>query len=160
MFKTLLHTLVFTALTLPGFAAWAAVERETFELVVSIPTTEFHVLPVDPQLVEREQPMLFSTLTSGLLPLRANYEVKNINGAIGARLGQEAYLSNGRERIDLQVKFNNVQLALDSAQVVSAAEARPGRRVGLEIIAIKTDEEYAPGDYYGTVHMVFDAIAP
>jgi hypothetical protein len=160
MFKTLLHTLIFTTLALPSLAAWGAVERETFELFVAIPTTEFHVLPVDPQLVEREQPMLFSTLTSGLLPLRANYEVKNINGAIGARLGEEAYLSNGRERIDLQVRFNNVQLTLDSAQVVSAAEARPGRRVGLEIIAVKTAEEYAPGDYFGTVHMVFDAIAP
>src|SRR3546814_966996 len=62
----------------------------------------FHVLPVDPQLVEREQPMLFSTLTSGLLPLRANYEVKNINGAIGARLGQEAYLRSEEHTSELQ----------------------------------------------------------
>ena len=74
MFKTLLRTLLFTALTLPGLPAWAALERETFELFVTIPTIDFHVLPVDPQLVEREQPMLFSTLTSGLLPLRANYD--------------------------------------------------------------------------------------
>ncbi|QBZ91634.1 adhesin [Pseudomonas viciae] len=160
MFKTLIHTLLFTTLALPSMAAWGAEERETFELFVTIPTIDFHVLPVDPQLVEREQPMLFSSLTAGLIPLRTNYEVKNINGAIGARLDQEAYLSNGRERIDLRVLFNNVELTLDSAQVVSAAEARPGRRVGLEIIAVKTAEEYAPGDYYGTVHMVFDAIAP
>lgn len=160
MFKTLIHTLLFTTLALPSMAAWGAEERETFELFVTIPTIDFHVLPVDPQLVEREQPMLFSSLTAGLIPLRANYEVKNVNGAIGARLDQEAYLSNGRERIDLRVLFNNVELTLDSAQVVSAAEARPGRRVGLEIIAVKTAEEYAPGDYYGTVHMVFDAIAP
>lgn len=33
----------------------AAVERETFEVSVTIPTADFYVLPVDPQLVQREQ---------------------------------------------------------------------------------------------------------
>lgn len=37
MFKTLLRTLLFTALTLPGLPAWAALERETFELFVTAP---------------------------------------------------------------------------------------------------------------------------
>jgi hypothetical protein len=32
--------------------------------------------------------------------------------------------------------------------------------VPLVIAAIKPDDEYKPGDYYGTVHMVFDATAP
>ena len=160
MFKTLVRSLLFSTLTLPLLPAWGTVERETFEVLVTLPTVDFHVLPVDPQLVEREQPMQFNTLTSGLLPLRANYEVKNANGAINARLAEEAYLSNGRDRIDLLVLFNNVVLSLDSNRVVSAAEARPGRRVGLEISAVRTDEDYAPGNYHGTVHMVFDAVAP
>ena len=79
---------------------------------------------------------------------------------LGARRAEEAYLSNGRERIDLRVRFNNVELTLDSNHVVSAIEARPGRQVPLEIAAIKPADEYKPGDYYGTVHMVFDATAP
>ncbi|WP_434574468.1 CS1 type fimbrial major subunit [Pseudomonas sp. Z3-6] len=160
MSKTLLCLLASIGLTLPWFPAWAAVERETFELYVTIPTAEFHVLPLDPELVQREQRLPFNTIKNDLMPLRATYEVKNTNGAIGARLGEEAYLSNGRERIDLRVKFNNVELSLDSSQVVSASEARPGRQVPLEIAAIKPGDAYVPGDYYGTVHMVFDALAP
>ncbi|CDF95339.1 MULTISPECIES: CS1 type fimbrial major subunit [unclassified Pseudomonas] len=160
MIKTRLRPLALTALLMPWTSVWGAVERETFELYVTIPTADFYVLPLDPQLVQREQRLPFSTITSDLSPLRATYEVKNSNGSIGARLGEEAYLSNGRDRIDLRVRFNGVVLTLDSAQVVTAAEARPGRQVPLEIAAIKPDDDYKPGDYYGTVHMVFDATAP
>jgi len=160
MIKTRLRPLALTALLMPWTTAWGAVERETFELYVTIPTADFYVLPLDPQLVQREQRLPFSTITSDLSPLRATYEVKNSNGSIGARLGEEAYLSNGRDRIDLRVRFNGVVLTLDSAQVVTAAEARPGRQVPLEIAAVKPDDDYKPGDYYGTVHMVFDATAP
>ncbi|WP_411828771.1 CS1 type fimbrial major subunit [Pseudomonas bijieensis] len=160
LFKSVLRPLALSALILPGAAAWGAVERETFELYVTIPTVDFYVLPLDPQLVQREQRLPFSTITTDLSPLRATYEVKNSNGSIGARLGEEAYLSNGRDRIDLRVTFNNVELTLNSAQVVSATEARPGRQVPLVIAAIKPDDDYKPGDYYGTVHMVFDATAP
>ncbi|WP_024618481.1 CS1 type fimbrial major subunit [Pseudomonas kilonensis] len=161
MFKKTVCPLAVMALTLPWVSAWGAVERETFELYVTIPTADFYVLPLDPQLVQREQRLPFSTITGELSPLRATYEVKNSNGSIDARLAEEAYLSNGRERIDLRVRFNNVPLTLDSTPVVSASEARPGRQVPLEIAAVRpAGENYVPGDYYGTVHMVFDAVAP
>lgn len=138
----------------------AAVERETFEVYVTIPSADFYVLPVDPQLVQREQQLAYNPVSSQLASLRAPFDVKNIGGAIGARLDQEAYLSNGTDRVNLRVTFNDVELGLTQTQVVSDAEARPGTRVGLEIAAIKPDDDYRPGNYYGTVHMVFDAIAP
>ncbi|MCR4538717.1 fimbrial protein [Pseudomonas sp. 18.1.10] len=138
----------------------AAVERETFEVYVTIPTADFYVLPVDPQLVQREQRLAYNPVSSQLATLRAPFDVKNIGGAIGARLDQEAYLSNGTDRVDLRVTFNNVELGLTQSEVVASADARPGKRVGLEIAAIKPVDDYQPGNYYGTVHMVFDAIAP
>ena len=138
----------------------AAVERETFEVFVTIPTADFYVLPVDPQLVQREQHLAYNPVTSQLAVLRAPFDVKNVGGAIGARLDQAAYLFNGTDRVDLRVTFNEVELGLDQTQVVSSADARPGKRVGLEIAAIKPDDDYRPGHYYGTVQMVFDAIAP
>lgn len=138
----------------------AAVERETFEVHVTIPTADFYVLPVDPQLVQREQRLAYNPVSSQLATLRAPFDVKNIGGAIGARLDQEAYLSNGTDRVDLRVTFNDVELGLTQTEVVSTAQALLGTRVGLEIAAIKPDDDYRPGNYYGTVHMVFDAIAP
>lgn len=140
--------------------AHAAVERETFEVSVSIPTAEFHVLPVDPQFVQTEQTMAFNPVSSELTPLRAPFEVKNIGGAIGARLDQAPFLFNGTDRVDLRVTFNAVELGLARTEVVSSADARPGKRVFLEIAAIKPAGDYRPGRYHGTVHMVFDAIAP
>lgn len=138
----------------------AAVERETFEVFVTIPTADFYVLPVDPQLVQREQTLAYNPVSSQLATLRAPFDVKNVGGAIGARLDQEAFLSNGTDRVDLRVTFNDVELGLTQSEVVSAADAHPGKRVGLVIAAIKPDDDYRPGNYFGTVHMVFDAIAP
>lgn len=138
----------------------AAVERETFEVSVTIPSADFYVLPVDPQLVQREQKLAYNPVSSQLATLRAPFDVKNVGGAIGARLDQEAYLFNGTDRVDLRVTFNEVVLGLTQSEVVSTVDARPGKRVGLEIAAIKPTEDYRPGNYYGTVHMVFDALAP
>lgn len=144
-------------LSAPG---WAAVERETFEVYVNIPTPQFYVLPVDPQLVQREQPLHYNPVASELSSLRAPFDVKNVGGAIGARLDAEPYLYNGTDRIDLRVTFNGQELSLDHTEVVSTLEANPGQRVHLEIAAIKPEDDYRPGRYFGTVHMVFDAIAP
>ncbi|KTC42651.1 CS1 type fimbrial major subunit [Pseudomonas poae] len=158
MFKTLACTALSTVCLLFVPLAWAAVERETFEVFVTIPTADFYVLPVDPLLVQREQHLVYNPVTSQMSSLRAPFEVKNIGGAIAARLDSEAFLSNGTDRIDLQVTFNQVPLSLEQAQVVSSIDAKPGRRVGLEIAAVKPPEDYQPGRYFGTVHMVFDAL--
>lgn len=140
--------------------AQAAVERETFDVSVTIPTADFFVLPVDPLVVQVEQEMAYNPISSQLAPLRAPFDVKNIGGAIGARLDAAPYLSNGTDRVDLRVSFNAVELGLGKTEVVSSHDARPGKRVLLEITAIKPADDYKPGRYYGTVHMVFDAIAP
>ncbi|WP_300627628.1 CS1 type fimbrial major subunit [Pseudomonas sp.] len=158
MFKPLLPGLSLAALCLPATLALAAVERETFELYVNIPTVNFYVLPVDPQLVQREQKLAYNTSTSQLSTLRALFDVKNVSGGIGARLGEEAYLFNGEDRVDLSVKFNGVALSLDRSEVVGAALAKTGHRVELEIAAVKPPDDYRPGNYAGTVHMVFDAL--
>ncbi len=158
LFKTLAFASLSAICVLPS--ARAAVERETFEVFVEIPTAQFYVLPVDPTLVQRDQPLDYNPVSSQLKPLRAQFDVKNVSGAIGARLDAEPFLFNGRERIDLRVTFNNQELGLTSSEVVSSTDAAPGKRVALEIAAIKAADDYAPGNYYGTVHMVFDALAP
>jgi hypothetical protein len=86
--------------------------------------------------------------------------VKNLNGGVAARLGDTPYLLSGQNRIDLQVLFNRVPLTLDSTEVINADEARVGRRAELEIAAIEPQTGYKGGDYYGTVHIVFDFLAP
>lgn len=160
MSKTLASTFLSMFLMFSSSTSWGVVERETFDVSVSVPLVNFHVSPVDPQLVERPQYLPYSLITEELRPLRALFNVKNAHGAIDGRLGEEAYLSNGSERIDLRVTFNNVELDLQPRQVVSDFDAGIGRIVNLEIAAIKPPEGYSPGRYQGIVHMVFDALAP
>ncbi len=160
MYKFIALVLLVVVLGVSIVDAEAAVERETFDVSVTIPTADFYVLPVDLQVVQREQMLAYNPVSSTLATLRAPFDVKNIAGAIGARLDQEAYLYNGTDRIDLRVTFNGVELGLSQSEVVPSMEALPGKRVGLEIAAIKPDGDYRPGYYFGTVHMVFDAIAP
>lgn len=56
--------------------------------------------------------------------------------------------------------FNRIPLTLDAVEVVNATEASAGRRAELDIAAIKPDGGYRGGEYYGTVHLVFDFLAP
>ena len=160
MSKTLASTLLSICLMFSSLTSWAVIEREIFDVYVDVPLVNFHVSPVDPQLVERPQDLPYNHVTDELGPLRALFNVKNAHGAIDGRLGEQAYLSNGRERIELRVTFNNVELNLQPRQVVSDFDAGIGRTVNLEIAAIKPAEGYLPGKYQGIVHMVFDALAP
>lgn len=160
MFKLLACVALSSACLLLAPCVQAAVERETFEVFVEIPTPDFYVLPVDPGLVQHEQRLDYSPVSSELRPLRAQFDVKNIGGAIGARLEEPPFIYNGADRIDLRVSFNQQELSLERREVVPTADARPGKRVPLDIVAIKPADDYRPGHYYGTVRVVFDATAP
>ncbi|VVM58390.1 hypothetical protein PS687_01280 [Pseudomonas fluorescens] len=148
------------ALALASTSALAIQERHSFEVSVTIPVHEAYVLPSEPDWMGQDQLLAWNLVTSELSRLRKNFDVKNLNGGIAARLGAEPYLFNGRNRIDLQVLFNRVPLTLDAVEVVNAMEASAGRRAELDIAAIKPDGGYRGGEYYGTVHLVFDFLAP
>ncbi len=160
MFKLLTRLLVLTALVFTAGYARAIEERHAFDVSVTIPVHEAYVLPSEPDWMGQEQELAWNLVTSQLSRLRKNFDVKNLSGGVAARLGAEPYLFSGRYRIDLRVLFNQVPLTLDSTEVVNAAEAQVGRRAELEIAAIEPDEGYKPGEYYGTVHIVFDFLAP
>ncbi|KQZ82722.1 CS1 type fimbrial major subunit [Pseudomonas sp. Root562] len=161
MFKATRVTLSLALLVSSG-AAQAITERETFEVAVTIPTAEFYVLPSESDWIHQEQPLHFNPVTGQLASLRKNFDVKNTNGGISARLNAEPYLSNGRpiDNIPLIVTFNQKRLTLDAEQVISELDGRLGKRVRLEVAAADMPDGYKPGDYFGSVHMIFEALAP
>lgn len=81
-------------------------------------------------------------------------------GAVDAYLAYEPVLFNGRDNIALTVTFNQQVLGLDAMRVVPEAEARVGKRVLLEIAAQKPEDGYLPGQYFGNVQIIFDALRP
>ena len=160
MFKQLTRYAGLAVLTLAATHAMSFQERQSFDISVTIPVHEAYVLPSETDWMGQEQQLAWNLATAKLGGLRKNFDVKNLNGGVAARLGDTPYLYSGRDRIDLQVLFNRIPLTLDPTEVVNADEARLGRRAVLDIAAIEPEGGYQGGDYYGTVHIVFDFLAP
>ncbi|HEX4551839.1 CS1 type fimbrial major subunit [Pseudomonas sp.] len=144
---------------------WAAREERTFEVSVTIPTQAFYVVPSDPGWIHREQRLKWNLATSRLEGLRKDFDVRHEAGSIAARLESPAYLSNGLASNDiaLRVLFNGKELShLEPApEVVSAADAKAGKRVLLEIMPLlPAGGEYKAGNYFGNVNLVFNAVLP
>ena len=160
MFKQLTFFGMLTALLASSPTAWAIQERQSFDISVTIPVHEAYVLPSEPDWMGLDQLLPWDLVKAELGRLRKSFEVKNLAGGVAARLGNTPYLSDGNNRIDLRVLFNQVPLGLDATEVISADQARPGTRAQLDISAIKPEGGFRGGDYYGTVQIVFDFLAP
>ena len=137
------------------------------QLVASVPTTAFYVVPAETGWIGVPQRMEWTpdpVLGGKLSTLRKAVDVKNSSGAIAARLTDStgAYLSDGTNRmVPLDVYFNNKELnQVTSQEVVSATEAAAGKRVDLSIAAVETGSPIPPGEYTGIVNMTFDAVPP
>jgi hypothetical protein len=147
-----------------SLSALAAREEHRFEVTVTVPTRTFYIVPSEPGWIHREQILPWNVATSSLGSLRKYFDVRHDTSAIEARLEVQPILSNGRsaDDIDLRVRFNGVELSHDFRPrlVVSAQEAAAGARVLLEIEPQQPPGGYRPGDYYGNVLLLFNAIAP
>ncbi|WP_242175832.1 MULTISPECIES: CS1 type fimbrial major subunit [unclassified Pseudomonas] len=153
--------LLLCGLVLLSFSAIAAREEAVFHVSVKVPTSDFFVLALNPGFLEREQVMHYNLVTGHLSPLREPFDVKNVLGGINARLGFAPVLSNGTDVIALQVTFNGHRLDVVDTLVVPENEARVGKRVPLVIAAEPPPVDgYLPGQYYGSVQIIFDALRP
>lgn len=136
------------------------------QLVASVPSTAFYVVPAETGWIGVPQRMEWTpdpVLGGKLSALRKAFDVKNSSGAIAARLTDStgAYLSDGTGMIPLEVHFNNKELdRAVSQEVISATEAAAGKRVDLTIAAVETGSPIPPGEYTGIVNMTFDAVPP
>ena len=136
------------------------------QLVASIPSINFYVVPADTGWIGVAQRMEWtpnaSTGYGQLSTLRKAFDVLNSSGPIAARLTDVggAYLSSGNSMIPLDVHFNNKELTHISQEFISATEAAAGKRVDLTIAAIDTGKDFEAGEYTGIVNMTFDAVPP
>ncbi len=138
--------------------------RHSINVVASVPTSTFLVIPVRPELITEDQRLSYNPVSGDLSTLREQFDTKHTAVSIKAMLESEAFLSNGvvADKIPLTVTFNGQALNDATAvEVVSLAEAAPGKRVELVIAPTKPGAPgYAPGEYSGVVAMRFDAVVP
>ena len=137
----------------------------TINLKASVPSEDFHVIPVDSGWIGQEQDMGYDIATSKLKVFDKQFQFKNTSGGIQATLNGNLnssgapQLSNGTDVIPLAVKFNNVALSKTAATVVNDADAKVGGRTSL-LIAQQDDKELTvSGDFTGSVSVIFEPVA-
>ncbi|POA26904.1 MULTISPECIES: CS1 type fimbrial major subunit [unclassified Pseudomonas] len=162
MFKKPFLVFSSAAFVLASASAFAAREVHQFEVSVSVPSLGFYVIPADSGWIHQEQQLPWNLSASKLGSLRKYFDVKNEAGSINARLEGRPYLSNGTDAhdINLRVSFNGKLLSeQESSEVVSLTDAALGKRVLLEVVPMPpTDGVYKPGNYFGSVNMIFNAV--
>jgi hypothetical protein len=141
----------------------AAREVHEFQVSLDVPKPIFYVLPVELDWIQHSQYLEWNIIHSTLGSLRKEFDVRNNSGAITAELVGKPVLSNGipGQEIALSVTFNGASLSeLTKVEAVSATDANVGRRVLLDISPVKPPHGYLPGSYYGSVNLLFNAVAP
>jgi len=159
MFKKFAIAAPLAVLALSSSAVFAAGEaRHSISLIAHVPTNGFYVVPVDPDLVNKDQDMSFRPSTGTMGEVNGFFDMRNNNGSVHASLESVPKLISGATSIDLQVALNNVVLTTTPQMVVGETESNVNYRAPLNIKAVGTT--FAPGDYTGAVTMMFDAVPP
>ena len=159
MFKKLVIAAPLAFLALNSSMVSAAGEaNHSISLIAHVPTNGFYVVPVDPDLVNKDQDMSYQPSTGKMGEVNGFFDVRNNNGSVHASLESQPKLIAGNASIDLQVMLNNKELSLTPQMVVGEAESDVNFRAPLKIAA--KGSNFQPGDYTGSVAMIFDAVTP
>lgn len=159
MFKKLAIAAPLALLAMTSTGAFAAGEAShSISLVAHVPTNGFYVVPTDPDLVNKDQDMSYQPTTGKMADVNGFFDVRNNNGSVHASLESAPKLVSGSASIDLQVMLNNKELTLTPQMVVGEAESDVNYRAPLKISA--KGSNFQPGDYTGSVAMIFDAVPP
>lgn len=159
MFKKLAIAAPLALLAMGSTGAFAAGEAShSISLVAHVPTNGFYVVPTDPDLVNKDQDMSYQPTTGKMRDVNGFFDVRNNNGSVHASLESQPKLVAGNTTIDLQVLLNNKELTLTPQMVVGESESDVNYRAPLKITA--RGSNFEPGDYTGSVAMIFDAVPP
>ncbi|WP_095181725.1 CS1 type fimbrial major subunit [Pseudomonas sp. Irchel 3F6] len=148
--------LALLAMSSTTFAAGEA--SHSISLIAHVPTNGFYVVPTDPDLVNKDQDMSYQPTTGKMADVNGFFDVRNNNGSVHASLESLPKLVAGNTSIDLQVMLNNKELTLTPQMVVGESESDVNYRAPLKISA--KGSNFQPGDYTGSVAMIFDAVPP
>ncbi|RON46656.1 CS1 type fimbrial major subunit [Pseudomonas frederiksbergensis] len=159
MFKKMTVAAPLALLALTSSMAFAAGEaRHSINIVAHVPTNGFYVVPVDPDLVNKDQRMDFSPSSGTMDEVHGFFDVRNNNGSVHASVVTAPKLMAGASSIDLKVEINGKELTTTPQLVVGETESDVNYRAPLRISAKGTT--FQPGDYTGVVAMMFDAVPP
>ena len=155
MLKKLALTAPLAVLAFSSSLAFAATEaRHSISLIAHVPADDFYAVPVDSDLVNKDQDMSYNPSTGAMRTVDGHFDVLHTAGKVNARLEGTPLLIGGSKTIALKVELNGKQLTTTSQEVVGADESNVRYRAPFKISAIGAKPE--AGDYTGVVTMVVE----
>jgi hypothetical protein len=159
MFKKMIIAAPLAILAMSSSVVFAAGEaNHSISIVAKVPTNGFYVVPVDSDLINKDQRMDFSPSSGTMDEVHGFFDMRNNNGSVHASVVTAPQLKAGASTINLKVEINGKELTTTPQMVVGETESNVNYRAPLRISARGTTFE--PGDYTGQVAMMFDAVTP
>ncbi|WP_368181173.1 CS1 type fimbrial major subunit [Aeromonas sp. R7-5] len=133
-----------------------------FDVETTIQTSSFYVVP-DGNWNSRPVVLNHDPIADVLRPASVNLRAKNTEGGINAYLDAPATLAqiNGSGNIPLTIAVGGVELdvgAANATEVLSASDAAIEKGLSVDIMPVDS-KGHVPGNYSGSVLMMFDASA-
>lgn len=155
MLKKLAFAAPLTALAMSASMAFAATEaKHSISLIAHVPADDFYAVPVDSDLVNKDQDMSYNPSTDAMREVNGHFDVLHTAGKVHARLEGVPKLIAGNSTIDLKVELNGKTLTTDSQEVVGATESNTRFRAPFKISA--PAGKPVAGDYTGVVMLVVE----
>lgn len=155
MLKKFAFAAPLTVLAMSASMAFAATEaKHSISLVAHVPADDFYAVPVDADLVNKDQDMSFNPGTNSMREVNGHFDVLHTAGKVNARLEGVPKLIGGNNTIDLKVELNGKTLTTTSQEVVGDTESNTRYRAPFKISA--TGAKPAAGDYTGVVMLVVE----
>jgi hypothetical protein len=155
MLKKLAFAAPLTALAMSASMAFAATDaKHSINLIAHVPADDFYAVPVDSDLVNKDQDMSYDPSKDGMREVHGHFDVLHTAGKVHARLEGVPKLIAGSTAIDLKVELNGKTLTSTSQEVVGATESNVRYRAPFKISA--PAGKPAAGDYTGVVMLVIE----
>ncbi|WP_025112428.1 CS1 type fimbrial major subunit [Pseudomonas sp. H1h] len=156
MFKKIAFAAPVAALALSASMAFAATDaRHSISLVATVSSDDFYAVPVDYDLVNKDQDMSYNPGTDSMRTIDGHFDVLHTAGKVHARLEGVPKLIAGNKTIDLKVELNGKTLTTTSQEVVNTTDSNTRYRAPFKISAVTTQKPDA-GDYTGVVMLVVE----
>ncbi|WP_175650512.1 CS1 type fimbrial major subunit [Pseudomonas sp. Marseille-P9899] len=131
-----------------------------FTVSGTVPTESFSV--IDPaSWMSKPQTLPWNSIGTSFSGFYEKILLKSTVGAITAYLTEPAQISSGDNVLPMQVTVNNVSLTESPRVVLRADLAPPGLLVNFSTyVSNPSSAKYTPGDYAGTLSMMFETAPP
>jgi hypothetical protein len=156
MFKKIAFAAPLAVLALSSSMAFAATEaRHTISLKATVNSDDFYAVPVDFDLVNKDQDMSYNPGIDAMKTVDGHFDVLHTAGKVNARLEGVPKLIAGSKTIDLKVELNGKTLNTTSQEVVGDTDSNTRYRAPFKISAITSGKPDA-GEYTGVVMLVVE----